>query len=321
VTGVLHDERSISRRGALRLGGLTVAVAAVVAACDNTEAGQTGRVGIAPTTTKLPAAEVTDTALLRTCSSLQYTLLDLYGQVIDKPDLLDPTHRPLFQRLMSDAQSTAKIFEDLTAAKGGIPWTCGNTRWDSAIIQPSMQRITQGAPATPEAKAIPPSDDPRRDVLNLSQGLESIIGSSYQQFTTLFNAQDLHEPSVTAGVRGSRHSALLALTINPGGYISQPDETSAAITQDTAVAGTGPTTTAPSMGNTTTTAPSTETKSGSPTPTAIPEVYALPWTFGSTSTVTVIIGAPDENGTRLKVLLDTPSLNSMEYDYLGACSG
>jgi hypothetical protein len=89
---------------------------------------------------------------------------------------------------------------------------------------------------------------------------------------------------------------------------------------DTIPVPTGESTTTQPLGNTTTTAGSTTTAKGKPNPTPIPEVYALPWTFGSTATVTVVIGAPDQNGTRLKVLLDTPSLNSMEYDYLGACS-
>ena len=48
-------------------------------------------------------------------------------------------------------------------------------------------------------------------------------------------------------------------------------------------------------------------------------MYALPWTFGSTATITVVVGAGDENGTRLKVLLETPAINSMEYEYLGPC--
>ena len=76
------------------------------------------------------------------------------------------------------------------------------------------------------------------------------------------------------------------------------------------------TTVAQDLGNTTTTA----ADSGStPQLTAIPPVYALPSTFGSTGTLTVVVGAGDENGTRLKVLLETPSLNSLEYEYLGTC--
>ena len=130
----------------LRLGGLTVAMAAVIAACDNTEAGQIGRVGLAPTTTKLPDAQVSDVTLLRTCSSLQYSLLGVYTQVVDDPKLLDPTHEPLVQRMMTAAQATAKIFEDLTVTEGGEPWTCANTKYDSALIDPAMIADHRGLP-------------------------------------------------------------------------------------------------------------------------------------------------------------------------------
>ena len=55
-----------------------------------------------------------------------------------------------------------------------------------------------GADATAEAEAIPPSDDKRRDVLNLVQGMESIIASTYQQYTGMFNDPALREPTITA---------------------------------------------------------------------------------------------------------------------------
>jgi hypothetical protein len=312
-----HDDGSMSRRGVLRLGGLTVAMAAVVAACSNTEAGNLGRVGLAPSTTKLPDVTYTDVTLLRTCSSLQHSLLDLYNSVKDDPELLDPVNRPLVLQLIADAQSTAKTFEGLTVERGGEVWACGNTKFDSALIEPAMKRITVGAPATPEAKAIPPSDDKRRDVLNLVQGMESIISATYQQYTALVNDLQLRVPMISAGARGARHAAHLALVINPGGYVSKSDEQAAEISTDTVPGGSTTTTVAQNLGNTTT---SSVAGAAGPQLTEIPAVYALPSTFGTTSTITVVVGAGDENGTRLKVLLETPSLNSMEYEALGPCS-
>ena len=300
----------------LRLGGLTVTMAAVVAACSNTEAGQLGRVGLAPTTTDLPDVNYTDVTLLRTCSSLQHSLIEIYTTVKDDPELLDPANRPLVERLIADAESTAKIFENLTTEHGGEVWACGNTKFDSALIEPAMKRITVGADATAEAEAIPPSDDKRRDVLNLVQGMESIIGASYQQYTAMFNDASLREPTITAGVRGARHAALLALTINPENFVSASGEASAEVSTDTLPGGGTTTTTGQDLGNTTTTAAAAA--SGTQL-TEIPAVYALPATFGQTSTITVVVGAGDENGTRLKVLLETPSLNSMIYEYHGAC--
>ena len=312
----IHDDGAMSRRGMLRLGGLTVTMAALVAACSNSEEGQLGRVGLAPSTTKLPDVTYTDVTLLRTCSSLQHSLIEIYTEVKDDPEVLDPANRPLIERLIADARSTAQVFEDLTTEHGGEVWACGNPKFDSALIDPAMKRITEGAKATAEAQAIEPSDDKRRDVLNLVQGMEGIIGATYQQYTALLNDMTLREPTIAAGVRGARHAALLALTINPENYVSASGEAAAEVSTDTLPAG-ETTTTAQDLGNTTTTAAADQS---GPQLTAIPAVYALPATFGLTSTITVVLGAGDENGTRLKVLLETPSLNSMVYEYAGGCT-
>lgn len=304
---------SISRRNVLRLGGMSVAMAAVIAACGNTEAGEPGRVGSVPPTTGLPDVSVTDVTLLRTCSSLQHSLIGIFAKVLADPTLLDPANKPLIERLNADAEATAKIFEDLTVANGGEAWACGNTKFDAVLVDTAITRITVGAEATAEAKAIPPSDDPRRDILNLVYGVETIIGAAYQQYTGMFNDASLRRPTIEAGVRGCRHSALVALTINPGGYVSESGEDAAEVTPSTDAA---TTTTTQNIGNTTTTAAA---DSSAPQVTPIPDVYALTSTFGTTATVTLIVGDGDENGTRLKVLLETPSLNSMEYEYLGAC--
>ena len=76
----IHDDRSIEPpRCAAPRWSHAWRMAAVIAACGNTEAGRLGRVGLAPTTTKLPDARRSrDVALLRTCSSLQYSLLEVY---------------------------------------------------------------------------------------------------------------------------------------------------------------------------------------------------------------------------------------------------
>jgi len=53
--------------------------------------------------------------------------------------------------------------------------------------------------------------------------------------------------------------------------------------------------------------------------TEIPEVAAIPAAFGNLGTLLVVVGAGDENGVRLKVNFETPSLNSLVYEYQGTC--
>ena len=92
---------------------------------------------------------MSDVALLRTCSSLQHSLLEVYNKIKDDPTLLDPANKPVVTRLITDAEAAVKVFDGLTTGLGGVPWTCGNSKFDSVLINPSYLRITAGTPAQP----------------------------------------------------------------------------------------------------------------------------------------------------------------------------
>jgi len=303
----------VDRRRFLRLGGASVALAALLAACDNTEAGKLGRIGLAPSTTKLPAVSTTDVALLRTCSSLQHSLLEVYTKMQNDATLLDPANKPLVARLITDAEAAVGVFDGLTTGLGGVPWTCGNSKFDSVLVNPAIQRITTDTPATPEAKAIPASDDMKRDMLTLSHGMESIIAAAYQQYITLLSKPETRAPVLQVGAANARHAALLALTINtarPDAYVSADGQAAAQVPVDSTPAAAP--TTVQNIGQATTSAAT----AGGNTQTEIIRPSAIPGTFGSTATLQIVIGAGDENGTRLKLNLETPSVNSFEYEYL-----
>jgi rubrerythrin len=314
-TSVAEGRRVLfGRRDMLRIGGFTVATAAVIAACGEHDRGQVGRVGAVPTTIKLPDAIVTNVALLRTASSLEHTAINVYNQVIGNSDLLDPALDDVAKRFMDDHVGHAALFEELTTRAGGTPWTCGNPKIDDAIINPILNRITKGAPATPTSKAIDPSDDPHRDVLNFAHGLESLAGATYQSLVALFSDPSLRADSMTVGAREARHAALLALTINaarPEGLVNFND----AVNAEPAA----PPTTLPAP---TTTLQNIANPSGSgppvlaPPQTEIPSVTAIPGQFGGLSAIQLVVGKGDENGTRLKINLETPSLNSFVYEYV-----
>ena len=72
------------RRDALKIGGLTVSVAALVAACGNDRTGDEspGRVGYAPPITDPPDYPIDDAVLLRTASSLELTLVEVYETIL-----------------------------------------------------------------------------------------------------------------------------------------------------------------------------------------------------------------------------------------------
>ncbi len=74
------------RRDALKIGGLTVSVAAIAAACgeDRTGDESPGRVGYAPPVTDPADYPIDDAVLLRTASSLELTLVDVYEVILGK---------------------------------------------------------------------------------------------------------------------------------------------------------------------------------------------------------------------------------------------
>ena len=305
------------RRDILRIGGFTVATAAVIAACGEHDRGQIGRVGAVPSTAKLPDPVVTNVTLLRTASSLEHSAINVYSQVIGNSDLLDPKFDDIAKRFMEDHQGHAALFEQLTTEAGGTPWTCGNPKIDDTIMNPVISRITKGTPATAGSKAIAASDDPRRDVLNFAHGLESLAGATYQALVALFSDPALRADAMTVGAREARHAALLASTINPdrpGGLVNFADAVNAepAAPPTTTIA---PSTTLQNIAN----APGAAVPSPSAVPvqqTEIPTVTAIPAQFGGLGAIQIVVGAGDENGTRLKQNLETPSLNSFVFEYM-----
>jgi len=313
-TSIDQQRTHLGRRELFRIGGLTVATAAVISACGEHERGEVGRVGDLPTTSALPDVKVTNATLLRTSSSLQYSIINVYSQVVGNSDLLDPKYDDMFQRFIDDHKAHATVFEGLTTDAGATAWTCSNPKFDDVVVNPVMTRITKGAEATATSKAIPPSDDPRRDILNFANALESWAGASYQSFVVLLSEPDLRSSSMTVGAREARHAALLAININPdrpGGLVNFNDAVNAepAAPPTTTIA---PTTTAQNIA----TPGGGSAAEPAPPQTEIPKVTAIPGQFGSLAAIQIVVGAGDENGTRLKMNLETPSLNSFVYEFM-----
>jgi hypothetical protein len=268
----------VGRRRLLQIGGLGV-TAAALAACGKPDDAGLARVGNAPTTTALPEPVVNDAVLMRTASSVERSIASVYDRVIGNPDLLDPAHDDLATRLRDDHLADAATFERLTADLGADPWTCTNPRIDDFVIGPVFETI-DGAPATEDSEAIPPTDDAKRDVLNFLHALESMAGASNQAFVQLLSQASLRRESVIVGARHVRRAALLALVITgrPEGYVAPAEEPA--------------------------------------DPPPIPHVYAIPSDFAALGAQQIVLGAPNESDVRQTFTLDTPSLNTFVYEYM-----
>lgn len=299
------------RRRFLTIGGISVATAGLLAACAESHDAGIARVGDAPTATPLLEAVVNDVVLLRTASSLEHSAIAVYESALANSDLLDAAaFGDVVKRFRDDHQAHAALFEQMTKDLGGEPWTCGNPRFDEVVVAPVLRAIT-GAPATNLLPATAPSDDMRRDVLNFAHALESIAGSTYQGLVPALSLPNLRKDVVLVGAQEARHAALLAILITgrPDGYADPSDVQNATLV--------APTTTAAPTTTQNIAAPTTQAGAQAPPDaTAILPVYAMPGTFGLLSQVQLVLGRPNEAGTRLTVNIETPSLNSYIYEFI-----
>lgn len=308
---ILPTADGMGRRGLFRLGGLTAATALIAAACGKSEAGELGRIGTPDGSTPvLPDAVVNDGVMLRTLAGIETSIAETYMKVIDGgylgkgsttyPDLGDLTD--LVTTFHDHHVDAAARYNTLAVATGALAWECGNIRLQDAFLTPIFDRIDKGAEETDNAKAIEPSDDPLRDVANLIHTLESLSAESAQALVPVALTPEIRSEAMSIGVRSGRQAAAAALRINPGGYVPTAAEAAAAATTTVAE-----TTTTVAEGD------------AAPPQTEIPLPLAVPGQFGLLSPITFIGGKGDENGVRLKLNFETPSLNSFAYDYL-TCS-
>lgn len=307
-----------NRRQFLRTGGLTVATGALVAACGGSSSdGAIPRVGTVPSTTALPTAEVTDIALMRTATSLEHNALYVYDAVAAL-GVLDGTAASIAEQLAADHRRHADLTAELTVELGGEEFRCPNPRLQRVYIEPAM-RLILGSKAAfeqfgieePEGDEIPPSTDAVTDVLVLANALESLAAATYQSLVVKLNDKALRPEAMTIGAEEAQHASLLGIAINPQQFVNVDG-----VALPAAVAPTT-TTTAPAAGLPTTVAAPDATEAPA-APVAV-AVYAVPSTFGQLSPIPLQIGAPNESGIRTTVNLETPSLNSLAYEYLGAC--
>ena len=197
------------RRDALKIGGLTVSVAALVAACgdDRTGDDSPGRVGYAPPVTDPPDYPIDDAVLLRTASSLELTLVDVYESLLGI-GVLEGDQIVLVERLIEDHRAVADEMGELTESVGGVPWECTNPWY--------MERLV-----APLSEAIQGSDDPMRDILNTSVALENIAAATHQTLTIDLTDAAASAATIAAATLESRHAAaIVAASRGPEGYVS-----------------------------------------------------------------------------------------------------
>lgn len=271
-----HD--ALSRRRFLIAGGATISFGALLAACGGSESSGIARIGNAPDPSKLPEGKVTDVTLLRTATSLEYNAIFVYEAAADA-GFLSGDAATLAQRFLRDHRAHADATAALTEELGGKAFEKPNPRLQSIYVEPALGLIA-GDPS----KGTAPTEDPAADVLALAYALETLAGATYQAYVPLFNDKALRAAAMGIGEQEARHAAVIGALANPSRLVSSIGLSIPA-----------------------------EYRENPDEPAA---AYAVPSAFGTLAPVPVTLGAANESGGRTTVNLETPSLNSMVYEYL-----
>lgn len=199
---------SFDRRGFLRVGGLTLSMGAILAACGSGRGGSDapGRIGVAPPRPTLPEVELDDVVRLRTAQSLHHTAIDVYDALTGL-GTFDGAESALVERLVAGHTEQAAAVGELITGAGGEEFACGNPFLANRAVAPLLD-------------AIDGSDDVHRDAMNVAFGFESLIAASYQSLVPALEDLALRPELMRVGGEVARNAALLAATINPDALIS-----------------------------------------------------------------------------------------------------
>ncbi|MCU1392966.1 MAG: hypothetical protein JWM34_1394 [Ilumatobacteraceae bacterium] len=309
-------EHQMSRRGLLRVGGMTVAFAALVAACGDDLASDKhpARIGTAPTVPKLPDGVVTDGVLFRTATSVHYSIISGYNDISKKLGKLTADQTKIVDDYITAHQAAIKDLQAWSTKAGSKPWTCSNPRFDRIYLQIIKDRITGRPKQGSEETDVAPSDDPNRDAVALVHELEALTCAMHQSLVPQFSLPTYRAAIIPHGNTAARRAAAIAHIINPDNIVNPTTLENANVNVTTTTAPATTTTIqniAQSSGGgaTTTTAPS----SGE-----LQQYYAIPSQFGILSAVQFAVGA-FPSGQQFTLNIETPSLNSFIYDYMTDC--
>ncbi len=142
----------------------------------------------------------------------------------------------------------------------------------------SNTRISESYIA-PALKLITADDNPNQaiDIVALAHAVENLAAQTYQGVVSLLTDPMLRADAIRIGQQEARHAAMLAQILNPG--LKNVGPTSDALTGKANIA-------------------------------------AVPTEFGSLANIQLSIGKPKPDGSRTTLLLETPSLNSLVYDFV-----
>jgi nitroreductase len=188
----------LDRRGFLRIGGVTIAGAAILAACggdDDDSTGATSAAAGASSPTSASGSNAQDATILRTASSIEALAVAAYQKGIDSGLVTTPAVADAAKLFQSQHQEHLDYFVSLTEKAGG-----------QAFRDPNPAILEQ---LQPTIAAL--SDE--QGVVQLAHDLEVAAAETYQSNVAMFKDATLNVAIMSVGGVEARHVAVLATVL------------------------------------------------------------------------------------------------------------
>ena len=206
----------LNRRKFLQIGGLTVATAAVFAACGSDDTADGNGTAAEGEDEEMGAAAEGDITILRTASSLEVLAVDVYQKAIDSGLVKTAAIADAAKLFQAQHREHAALFQGATKKMGGEEMTEAN---------PVVLQTLQGPLAALKDET---------GVVQLALMLEQAAAATYQSTVGAFKDVTLNQAAMSVGGVEARHVAVLS------SVLKQPGAPKAFQTTDGAVAaGTG----------------------------------------------------------------------------------
>lgn len=209
------------RRQFLKIGGVTVLGAAVIAACgsDNKDSSPTTTAsGDSPTTaaggdTTEPATGNMDIVLARTAASLENLAVALYGVALGTSDVAKLPNEIKFDPAVVDAaklfqmhhQSHADALNAVLKGAGEAEYKDPNQYIFENVVKPKVAELTD-----------------QKAVVTFALDVENLAAGTYAFAASVLSTAKLRQTIMSIGGVESRHAAALSLALDPTGASAVP---------------------------------------------------------------------------------------------------
>lgn len=185
----------LDRRSFLRVGGITIATSAVLAACgnDDSSSGSAGTTDEDESDDERPAIE--DVTILRTASSIEALAFDVYQRAIDSGLLTTPSVAEAAKLFQAQHKEHGDLFQGATKEAGGEPYAAPNAALLQQL-QPALAAVRDEA-----------------GIVRLAYDIENVAAATYFSTAGVFRDATLNRIAMSVGGVEARHAAVLATVV------------------------------------------------------------------------------------------------------------